>query len=117
MPNSWGNREPPSPAPPDTPDGYVTREYLDHALTEWRVQSRKYFDSKFDELSALAKSGFPNDNPARHREYHEDNMEEAKARASMRRSIIEKLIMGVVWGGALLIASAVWDAIKLGVRP
>jgi hypothetical protein len=77
---------------------------------------RKHIDHRFDHLEGLIRSGFPDGDPLKHRAVHEGFITTAKDRSDLRKVIWERIITGGVWAGLGLIALAVWEYLKAGVR-
>jgi hypothetical protein len=84
------------------------KTYLDQRLEVQELQYSKRFDSISTHVSNIEKmlesyiSGFPNDDPAGHREYHESVIEKNKAYTDLCRKMIFELSK---WG---LISLAIW---------
>lgn len=105
------NGTPPTPVQQDV----VTKEELEKKLLEGRSIMSSHIDTKFAEVTTLIKSGFPDNDPRKHREVHEALIQEAKDRRELWKSVREKTISGAVYSGLIFIALAIWEAIKSGV--
>lgn len=103
-----------SPPEPREQDA-VTREELDKKLVEGRTIMSNHIDTKFAEVTTLIKSGFPDNDPRKHRELHEALIEEAADRRELWKSVREKTVTGAVYSGLIFIGLAIWEAIKTGV--
>ncbi len=73
---------------------------------------REHIDQRFDDLERLIRSGFPNGDPVQHRQVHEGYINEAAARAALRKAIFEKILSGSVMAGLGLLALAAWEFLK-----
>lgn len=94
----------------------VTREYLDHALAEWKVASREYFNGHFSRLEKKIEDGFPDGDPTAHRAVHEGYIKRAKDRNDLWQAVLKQVVTGTVWAGVLAISAALWIAFKAEVR-
>lgn len=99
-----------------SPDDYVTHAELDQRLAEGRAAMIKHFDARFDDLERLLRTGFPNGDPAKHREAHEGLIQEAADSKALWRSVKEKTITSGVWAALGMLLLAVWEYVKAGVH-
>lgn len=75
-----------------------------------------HIDARFDEVTALIRSGFPDGDLDTHRKVHEGYMQEARDRAALWKSVREKTVTGVVWAMIGFIALACWEYMKAELR-
>jgi hypothetical protein len=94
----------------------VTREYLDHALAEWKAASREYFNGHFHRLEKKIEDGFPDGDPTAHRAVHEGYIKRAKDRNDLWQAVLKQVVTGTVWAGVLAISAALWIAFKAEVH-
>ena len=91
-----------------TPNAAVTHGDLDQRLSETKTHISRHMDTRFQELQNLIKSGFPNGDPIKHREMHEELLRQLLDRRELWKSIREKTITGAVYSALIFIALAVW---------
>lgn len=87
-------------------------EYIDERLERRSAETRDYFDSRFDEVTKLIKSGYPGGDLDGHRLAHEVFIREAERRAKFRDAVIEKTLTALVWFALSGVALAVWNEFK-----
>lgn len=85
-------------------------------LEEGRKIMAQHFDTRFDGLEKIIKSGFPNGDPIEHRKVHEGYIKDAAERSALWRSVREKTLTGVIWGFLILIGGIVWEWFKAEVK-
>lgn len=73
------------------------------------------FDERFDELSGLIRSGFPEGDPITHRKVHESYMQEAKDRHEFRQKIKAGFAQSLIWLLFITVITALGK--YLGVGP
>ena len=107
-------------APPVAPKAVhgepVTKEYLDHSLSEWKLASRAYFNAHFERLEKKIEDGFPEGNTTKHREVHERYIAQAADREALWKSIREKVLTGAVYAALIAVLTAVWQYIKADIH-
>ena len=100
--------------PPDNrlPPGTLSQNARRRELTIEELV--EHIDSRFNALEDLIRSGFPEGDPARHREVHEGYIREAKERRELWKSVREKTISSGVWAGLMMIAAALYNYLGNG---
>lgn len=88
-------------------DVRVMRALQDH---EDRMSQR--FDRRFDEMIALVRSAFPNDDPTSHRKAHEDMINLVTARRQFIEAITRNLATWGLIGVLGFLALSVWTLVK-----
>lgn len=95
------------------------RELEDHIdlrirlrLAEHAAEEKSALDSRFDELKVLLISAFPDGDPAKHRQYHDEVMDWMRERRDLMRAIREKTITALVWALMVGVGTALWQALK-----
>ena len=77
---------------------------------------RQHFDKRFDEITELIKSGFPDGDPGAHRRVHEQYIKDAKDREEVRLAVKKSVFSSGVWLFLLTIAAAVASYFGLEVK-
>ena len=81
-------------------------------LDEHNKQEAERLERSFNELKSILISAFPDDDPKKHRDYHEDVMQYMKDNREMWKSIREKTLAGLIWAGVAALGAAIWQVIK-----
>ena len=84
-------------------------------ITEFKRQMTEQ-SQKLVELEALIKSGFPNEDPPSHCRVHEQYIRDAQERDKMLKGTKHKVMELSVWAVIVLVATAVWDYIKVHIK-
>lgn len=80
---------------------------------------RKSNDELIQKLIALEQifnSAFPNADPVSHRKFHETLIETAEWYKQLRRTVVEKIVLGILLFGSSWLALAVWEHFKQQVQ-
>lgn len=75
------------------------------------VGQRDMTDERLDSLERrmdVVEKAFPNDDPASHRRYHEELIEQNRDRKRLIAAVKEKTIAGLVWAGMIALGLACW---------
>lgn len=114
-----GRVRPPAP-PPDSECDKACLGVIDARIAAQLEEGREamiaHIDKEFEALRVLIKSGYPDGDPVGHRLVHEGYIREAADRSALWKSVREKTVTGAVWAIILLLANAVWEAIRAGVH-
>lgn len=87
--------------------------YIDKRVdTRMDAKLDAVFNRHLDDLRGLVVSGFPNDNPSSHREWHEEQIALMKSRRVFYENIRNKTSAGLVWAALVGIGGLVLAGIK-----
>jgi hypothetical protein len=86
------------------------------AMEQHESDSRRHMDKRFDELKAIMLSGFPENDPAGHRQYHQKQIDYMNERIALWRELRSKGVIGLLWLTLGLLGTAVWEYIKSEVK-
>ena len=87
-------------------------ERIELRLNEHAKTEADQFNTRFDKLEALLKSGFPGGDPEEHRRYHDEVIDFMRERRELWRAIREKTLTALLWSGLLTLGSAIYHYIK-----
>lgn len=99
------------------------RELEDHIdlrirlrLAEHAAEEKNALDSRFDELKVLLTSAFPDGDPTKHRQYHDEVMDWMRERRDLMKAIREKTVTALVWALMVGAGTALWKTLttKIG---
>lgn len=62
------------------------------------------------------KSGFPNNDPVGHVQFHQKLISKAEEEQAIVREAKKKVVLSVTWAGLVFVALAVWEFIKAQVH-
>ena len=93
---------------PESNDPRDIADFVEAHLDDMEKHLVEHMDTKFGEMRTLFLSGFPEDDPVLHREYHKEQIELMKSRKALNRAVLEKLVSGGAWSALLAITAALW---------
>ena len=84
-------------------------------LQQHAKQEMEVIERRFAELKDLLSSAFPNEDPIKHRQYHEEVIDYMRERRELWKSIRDKSLSGLVWALLAAVGTAVWQYLKVKI--
>lgn len=94
---------------------YMVEVAVKQAMEEHEVKVRQHLDSRFDELKSIMLSAFPENDPVKHREFHQKQIDFMNEKIALWKEIRSKSIVGILWASAGFVAMAILEYVKRGL--